>query len=84
MAQPAARKVGGKNPLSILSFWDAHTPEPPTYWEEWIIKFHHWGKISKYDIDLDDFYFNDTLDATEIAALPGENNGKNRLEGGRS
>ena len=36
--------------------------------------------IADYDIDPDDFFFNDTLDATAIAALPGEVNGKNRLE----
>ena len=79
MAQPAERKVGGNNPLNILSFWDARTPEKPTYWEEWYKTFH-WGMIADHDIDPDDFFFNDTLDATAIAALPGEVNGKNRLE----
>ena len=79
MAQPAERKRGGKNPLNILSFWDARTPEPSTYWEEWIIKFH-WGMIAKYDIDLHNFCFANTLDATAIAALPAEVNGKNRID----
>ena len=78
MAQPAEGKVG-ENPLNILSFWEARTPEPPIYWEEWIIKFH-WGLIAKYDIDPDDFYFVATLDATAIAALPGDVNRKNCLE----
>ena len=62
-----------------MSFWDARTPEPPTYWEEWIIKFH-WGMIAKYDIDRDDFCFADTLNAKAIAALPEEVNAKNRIE----
>ena len=62
MAQPAERKGGGKNPLNILSFWDAQTPEPPIYWEERIIQFH-WGMIAKYDFDPDDFYFARTLNA---------------------
>ena len=55
MGQPAERKGGGKNPLNILSFWDARTPEPSTYWEEWIIKFH-WVMIAKNDIDPDDLF----------------------------
>ena len=79
MAQPAERKRGGKNPLNILSFWDVRTPEPPTYWKKWIKKFH-WGMIAKYDIDRDDFHFDYNVDATAIAALPGDVNGKNRLE----
>ena len=79
MAQPAEKKGGGKNPLNIQSFWDARTPEPPIYWEEWIVKFH-WGMIAKYDIDLDDFYFARTLNAAAIAALPDDVNGKNRTE----
>ena len=79
MAQPAERKGGGKNLLNILSFWEARTPEPLTFWGEWIIKIH-WGMIAKYDIDPDDFYFADTLDETAIAALPGEFNGKNRSD----
>ena len=40
----------------------------------------HWGMIAKYDIDSDDFYFANTLDATAIAALPGKVNGKNRID----
>ena len=79
MAQSAERKGREKNPLNILSFWDARTQEPPTYWEEWIIKFH-WGMIAKYDINPDDFYFANTLDEAAIAALPGEVNGKNRID----
>ena len=79
MAQPAERKGGWENPLNILSFWDAHTPEPLTYWEKWIIKFH-WGMIRKNYIDPDDFYFANTLSAAAIAALPEEVNGKNRIE----
>ena len=66
--------------MSILSFWDARTPETPTYWEEWYKTFH-WGMIADYDIDPDDFFFNDTLDATAIAALPGEVNGKKSFRG---
>ena len=39
MAQPAERKGGrGENPLNVISFWDARTPEPPTYWEEYVRK----------------------------------------------
>ena len=79
MAQPAERKGGGTNPLNVLSFWDARTPEPPIYWKEWIIKFH-WGMIAKYDIDPDDFYFARTLNAAAIAALSEDVNGKNRIE----
>ena len=78
MVQPAERKGGG-NPLNIVSFWDARTPEPPIYWEEWIIKFR-WGMIVKYDIDPDDFYFAHTLNATDVANLPEEVNGENRIE----
>ena len=36
--------------------------------------------IAKYDIDLDDFDFANTLTAAAIAALPKEVNGKNRIE----
>ena len=36
--------------------------------------------IAKYDIDPDDFYFANTLNAAVIAALPEEVNGKNRIE----
>ena len=79
MAQPAEKKGGGKNPLNIVAFWETQTPEPPVYWEEWIIKFH-WGMIAKYDIDPDDFYFASTLNAAAITALPEEVNGKNRLD----
>ena len=79
MAQPAEKKGGGKNPLNIVAFWETRTPEPPVYWEEWIIKFH-WGMIAKYDVDPDDFYFASTLNAAVITALPDEVNGKNRLD----
>ena len=79
MAQSEERKGGEKNPLNKLSFWDARTPEPPTYWEEWIIKLH-WGMIAKYDIDPPEFYFARTLNAAVIAALPEEVNGKNRIK----
>ena len=79
MAQPAEKKGGGKNPLNIVAFWEVRTPEPPVYWEEWIIKFH-WGMIAKYDIDPDDFYFANTLNAAAVGALPEEVNGKNRLD----
>ena len=43
------------------------------------MKFH-WGMIAKYDIDPDDFYIAATLADTQIAALPGDVNGKNRTE----
>ena len=79
MAQPAEKKSGGKNPLNIIVFWDARTPEPPVYWEEWLVKFH-WGMIAKYDIETDDFYFASTLNAAAITALPEEVNGKNRID----
>ena len=79
MAQPAEKKGGGKNSLKIVAFWETRTPEPPVYWEEWIIKFH-WGMIAKYDIDPDDFYFASTLNSAAITALPEEVNGKNRLD----
>ena len=79
MAQPAEKKGGGKNPLNIVAFWEVRTPEPPFYWEEWIIKFH-WGMIAKYDIDPDDFYFANTLNVAAVGALPEEVNGKNRLD----
>ena len=36
--------------------------------------------IAKYDIDPDDFYFANTLNAAAITALPEEVNGKNRLD----
>ena len=36
--------------------------------------------IAKYDTDPDDFYFARTLNATAIAALPDDVNGKNRTE----
>ena len=36
--------------------------------------------IAKYDIDHDDFYFANTLNAAAITALPEEVNGKNRLD----
>ena len=75
----SGKKRRRKNPLNIMSFWDALTPEPPTYWKEWIIKFH-WGMIAKYEIDPDDFYFANTLNAAAIAALSEEVNGKNRIE----
>ena len=79
MAQPAEKKGSGKNPLNILSFWDARTPEPSSYWEEWIIKFH-WGLVAKYDIDPDDFYFANSPDEAAIAALPGELDGGSRID----
>ena len=73
------KKRGGGNPLNIIAFWDARTPEPPVYSEEWIVKFH-WGMIAKYDIDPDDFYFARTLNAAAFTALPEEVNGKNRID----
>ena len=79
LALSAERKGGGKNPLNIVSFWDARTPKPPIYCEEWIIKFH-WGMIAKHDIDPDDFYFARTLNGAAIVALPEDVNGKNRIE----
>ena len=39
--------------------------------------------IAKYDIDPDDFHFDYNVDATAIAALPGDVKGKNRLEEGK-
>ena len=45
MAQPAEKKGGRKNPINIVAFWETRTPEPPVYWQEWIIKFH-WGMIA--------------------------------------
>ena len=36
--------------------------------------------IAKYDIDPDEFHFDATLDATVIAVLHADVNGKNRLE----
>ena len=79
MAQPAERKEKGENPLNIVSSWDARTPEPPTYWEEWILNFH-WEMVAKYDIDPEDFYFANTLDEAAIAALPGKSMEKNWID----
>ena len=39
--------------------------------------------IAKYDIDPDDFCFAHTLNATAMANLPEEVNGKNRIESER-
>ena len=36
--------------------------------------------IAKYDIDPDDFYFANTLNAAAVTELPEEVNGKNRLD----
>ena len=52
-------KRRGENPLNIIAFWDARTPEPPV---------------------PDDFYFVRTSNAADIAALPEEVNGKNRID----
>ena len=39
--------------------------------------------IAKYDLDPDDSYFAHTLNATAMANLPEEVNGKNRIESER-
>ena len=67
-------------PLNIVSFWGSRTPKPPAYWEEWHIMFHGYDRQDKYDSDPDDFYFAATLNATAIAALLADVNGKNRVE----
>ena len=78
MAQPAERKGGGKNPLNIVSFWDARTPVSGRAGR--VDHTVPGGMIAKYDIDPDDFYFARTLNAAAIAALSEDVNGKNRIE----
>ena len=80
MAQQARQGAGtGKNPLGITAFWPSKCKEAPMLWEHWITRFT-WGVIAKHSFNPTAFYFNRTLNATQIADLPEEVNGKNRLE----
>ena len=72
MAQSADKKEG-------VSFWVSRTPDPPTFRKKRIVKFH-WGIIAKYDNNPDDFYFDTTLTAAQVAAFPPEVNRKKRTE----
>ena len=77
MAQSAGVS-GGKNPLGIVSFWQAKHTEPPMLWEFWLNCFQ-WGMVAKHSINPKNYYLTDSLTATQIAALPEEVDGKNRL-----
>ena len=80
MAQQAGHGAGtGKKPLGITEFWPSKCTEAPMLWEHWITCFT-WGVIANHSFKLKAFYFNRTLTAAQIADLPEDVNGKNRLE----
>ena len=80
MAQQAGYGVGtGENPLGITAFWPSKCTEAPMLWEHWITRFI-WGVKAKHSLNPTAFYFNRTLNATQIADQPEEVNGKNRLD----
>ena len=80
MAQQAGYGAGtGKNPFGITAFWPSKCTEAPMLWEHWITRFT-WGVIAKHSFNPTAFYFNRTLNATQIADLPEDDIGKNRLE----
>ena len=74
MAQSTGLSVA-KNPLGITSLWTAKSAEPSMLWEFWLNRFQ-WGMVAKHSINPKNFYFADTLDATQIATLPEEVEGK--------
>ena len=78
MAQPAVSS-GRKNPLGITGFWPLKCIEPPVLWEFWNNRFQ-WGINAKYSINPKNYYFAATLTETQITALPGEVDGKNRFQ----
>ena len=77
MAQTAGQS-GGKNPLGITSFWPSTFAEPPMIWEFWFNRFL-WGMVAKHGLNPKHFYYASTLTAAQVAALPEEVDGKNRL-----
>ena len=77
MAQPTGQS-GGKNPLGITSFWPSTLAEPPMLWEFWFNRFI-WGMVAKHSINPRNFYYASTLTAAQLADLPEEVDGKNRL-----
>ena len=50
----------------------------PLLWEIWLNRFQ-WGMVAKHSTNPKNYYFADTLDATQIAAQPEEVDGKSRL-----
>ena len=80
MAQQAGYGAGtGKIPVGITAFWPSKCTEAPMLWEHWTTRFT-WGLIAKHSFNPTAFYFNWTLNATQIADLSEEINGKNILE----
>ena len=47
-------------------------------WEFWLNRFQ-WGMVAKHSINPKNYYFADSLTATQIAALPEDVEGKNKL-----
>ena len=78
-AGPSGAGGGGKNPLGIISFWPSKGSEPTMLWELWVNCFQ-WVMVPKHSINPTNFCFASTVDVTQIAALPGNVEGKNRLE----
>ena len=77
MAQSAGVS-GGTNPLGIASFLPAKHTETPILRGFWLNRFQ-WGMVAKHSRNPKNYYFADSLTATQIAALPEEVDGKNRL-----
>ena len=76
MAQTAGASGGGPtwNRINLAG----ETFGTPILWEFWLNRFQ-WGMVAKHSINPKDYYFADTLTATQITALPEEVDGKNRL-----
>ena len=68
----------GENPLGIVSFWPAKHAKPPMLQEFWLNRFQ-WGIVAKHSIKPENYYFADSLTATQMAALLEDVDGKNRL-----
>ena len=77
MAQSTGQS-GGKRTWNSINL-AGEKCRTPMLWEIWLNRFQ-WGMVAKHSINPENYYFADTLDATQIAAQPEEGDGKSRLE----
>ena len=71
--------MGGRIHLELHPFDCLKCAEPPMLREFWVDRFQ-WGMVANHSMNPMNFYFASTMDATQIAALPENVDGKNRLD----
>ena len=77
MEQPTGPIEG--NPFGITGFWPMKCSVPLLLWEFWFNSFQL-GMVATNEMNPKNFFFDGIVTATQVAAVPGDVNGKNRTE----